>query len=28
VARRTVERIIDDIRWPVLNEFKHTSVPM
>ena len=28
VARCTVERIIDDIRWPVLNEFKHTSVPM
>ena len=27
VARRTVERIIDDIRWPVLNEFKHTTVP-
>lgn len=28
VARRTVERIIEDIRWPVLNEFKHTTVPM
>lgn len=28
VARRTIDRIIDDIRWPVLNEFKHTSVPM
>ena len=28
VARRTVERIIEDIRWPILNEFKHTSVPM
>lgn len=28
VARETVERIIADIRWPILNEFKHTSVPM
>lgn len=28
VARRTVDRIVDDIRWPILNEFKHTSVPM
>lgn len=23
----TVERILDQIRWPILNEFKHTSVP-
>ena len=28
VARRTVDRIVDDIRWPILNEFKHTVVPM
>lgn len=28
IARRTVERIVEDIRWPILNEFKHTSVPM
>lgn len=27
-ARSTVDRIIADIRWPILNEFKHTSVPM
>ncbi len=27
-ATRTVNRILDDIDWPVLNEFKHTSVPM
>lgn len=23
----TVERILDQIAWPILNEFKHTSVP-
>ena len=28
VARDTIDRIIADIRWPILNEFKHTSVPM
>lgn len=28
LAVRTVERILDDIDWPILNEFKHTSVPM
>lgn len=28
VATRTVERILDDIEWPILNEFKHTSIPM
>ena len=28
VARETVDRIIADIRWPILNEFKHTSLPM
>jgi len=27
-ARTTIDRIIADIRWPILNEFKHTSVPM
>lgn len=27
-ARRTIDRILDDIEWPILNEFKHTSVPM
>ena len=27
-ARDTVDRIISDIEWPILNEFKHTSVPM
>lgn len=28
LATRTVNRILDDIDWPILNEFKHTSVPM
>jgi hypothetical protein len=28
VATRTIERILDDIEWPILNEFKHTSIPM
>lgn len=28
LAVRTVERILDTIEWPVLNEFKHTSIPM
>ena len=28
VATRTIERILDDIDWPILNEFKHTSIPM
>jgi hypothetical protein len=27
LARTTVERILDQIAWPILNEFKHTSVP-
>lgn len=27
-AKATVDRILDDIDWPILNEFKHTSVPM
>jgi hypothetical protein len=27
-GRRTIDRILDDIDWPILNEFKHTSVPM
>ena len=24
----TINRILDNIDWPVLNEFKHTSVPL
>ncbi|MGA0117928.1 MAG: DsbA family protein [Ilumatobacteraceae bacterium] len=28
VATTTITRILDDIDWPILNEFKHTSVPM
>ena len=27
LAIATVERILDQIEWPILNEFKHTSVP-
>jgi len=27
-ARRTIDRILDNIEWPILNEFKHTVVPM
>lgn len=27
-ATTTINRILDDIDWPILNEFKHTSVPM
>ena len=27
VAVSTIERVLDDIAWPILNEFKHTSVP-
>ena len=27
VARRTVERAVDLLGWPDLNEFKHTSIP-
>lgn len=27
-ATSAINRILDDIDWPVLNEFKHTSVPM
>ena len=26
-AINTIERILDNIDWPILNEFKHTSVP-
>jgi len=26
-ARRTVERVVDLLTWPELNEFKHTSIP-
>jgi hypothetical protein len=28
VAKHTIDRILDDIDWPILNEFKHTSIPM
>lgn len=28
LARATIERILDDIDWPILNELKHTTVPM
>lgn len=27
LAIHTIERILDNIDWPILNEFKHTSVP-
>lgn len=27
LARTTIDRILDMIEWPILNEFKHTSVP-
>lgn len=27
VATATIERILDTIDWPILNEFKHTTVP-
>lgn len=27
MAVHTIERILDNIDWPILNEFKHTSVP-
>jgi 2-hydroxychromene-2-carboxylate isomerase len=27
VAVRTIERLLDEIEWPLLNEFKHTSIP-
>lgn len=27
-ASAAINRILDDIDWPILNEFKHTSVPM
>lgn len=26
-ARATIERVLDQIDWPILNEFKHTSIP-
>ena len=26
-ATTTIERILDQIEWPILNEFKHTSIP-
>ena len=27
LAQHTIEKILDLIDWPILNEFKHTSVP-
>jgi len=27
LAQHTIERILDLVAWPILNEFKHTSVP-
>lgn len=27
LAQHTIERILDLVEWPILNEFKHTSVP-
>lgn len=27
VAIPTIERLLDQIDWPILNEFKHTSIP-
>jgi hypothetical protein len=27
VAVATIERLLDQIAWPMLNEFKHTSIP-
>jgi hypothetical protein len=27
LAISTIERILDQVDWPILNEFKHTSVP-
>jgi 2-hydroxychromene-2-carboxylate isomerase len=26
-ANATIERVLDQIEWPILNEFKHTSIP-
>ena len=28
IATSTINRILDNIDWPILNEFKHTSIPM
>ena len=27
LATATVERVLDQVEWPLLNEFKHTSIP-
>ena len=27
LAVSTVERVLDQVDWPLLNEFKHTSIP-
>ncbi|MET0324622.1 MAG: DsbA family protein [Ilumatobacteraceae bacterium] len=27
VATASIERILDQVEWPILNEFKHTSIP-
>ncbi len=26
-ARTTIERVLEQVDWPILNEFKHTSIP-
>jgi len=28
LAIDTINRVVDNIEWPILNEFKHTSIPM
>jgi 2-hydroxychromene-2-carboxylate isomerase len=27
MAQATIERVLEQVRWPILNEFKHTSIP-
>jgi hypothetical protein len=27
LAIHTIDRVLDEIDWPILNEFKHTSIP-
>ena len=27
LATSTIERVLDEIEWPLLNELKHTSIP-
>ena len=26
-AVRTIDRLLDQVEWPILNELKHTSIP-